>query len=67
MSMADEVGDGEGLVRLDQVQAVMRHVRAIRGGHLRGPDVEAPEHLARVSRDDLRRNTISLECASDSQ
>ena len=51
--VADEVGHGERLVRVDEVEAVMGDAGALGGRHLRGPDVQAAEDLPRVGRDDL--------------
>jgi len=42
----DEVRHGEGLVGLHEIQPVVRHVAAIRRGHLGRPDVEAAKDLA---------------------
>jgi hypothetical protein len=47
-----EGGHGERFVRIDEVEAVMRDASTVRGGGLRGPDVEPPVDLAGVGRDD---------------
>jgi hypothetical protein len=52
--MADEVGDAERRVGLDEIETVVDDTPAFRGGRLGRPDVEAPVDLARIGRDDLR-------------
>ena len=53
--VTDEVGHRERLVRVDEVEAVVRDAGAFGGRHLRRADVQAAEDLPRIGRDDLGR------------
>ncbi len=48
-----EVGDAEGLVRIHEIEAVVRHAGPFLGGGLGRADVHAPIHLAGIGGDDL--------------
>ncbi len=54
---AGEVGDAERLVGVDEVEAVVRDPRPLRGGRLGRADVQAAVDLARIGRDDLGHAT----------
>ena len=54
---------GIAAVRIDDIDQVMRHGRALGGARLGGADVEAAIHLRRVHRHDLERRALGeLEC-----
>ena len=57
--LRNEVGDGKRLVRVDEVETVMRHPRPVGRRHLGRPDVEAAVDLSRVGRDDFGWNPFS--------
>ncbi len=59
--VGDVLGDAERLVRIDEVEAVVRDPRPVGGAHLGRPDVEAAVHLARVGREDLGRDPSTPE------
>ena len=59
--MADEVGDAERLVGLDEIEAEVRDARPVGGRGLGRPDVEAAEDLAGVGRDDRDRAAVALD------
>ncbi len=61
VGVADEVGDAEGLVGVDEVEPVMDDAAALLEGRLGRPDVEPAIDLARVGRDDLRVATRRSE------
>ena len=50
------IGHAERLVRIHEIEAVVRHAGALLRGGLGGADVHAAVHLARVRGDDLGGN-----------
>ncbi len=59
--MRREVGERERLVRVDEVEPMVRHAGSIGRGRLGGPDVEPAVDLARVGRDDLGGDALGGE------
>ena len=53
-----EVGDGERLVRIDEIEAVMWNAVPLLARRLGRPDVQAAVDLPRVGRDDLGGNAV---------
>ena len=62
---SDEVGDRERLVRIDEVEEVMRDPPALGERRLGRPDVHPPVDLARIGREDLDRPVRAAELAGD--
>src|SRR6185369_14324975 len=63
--VSGEVGEAERLIRLDEVQAVMRDPAAFVEGRLRGADVEAAVDLAGVGGDDLGGDPLPRQALRD--
>ena len=51
--VAPEIGGGERLVGVDEIEAVVGNALAVRRSHLGRAEVHAAVHLARVGADDL--------------
>jgi hypothetical protein len=56
-----EVGEREGLVGVDEIEAVVRDARPVRGGRLGRADVEPAIDLTRVGGDDGDRPALAAE------